>query len=375
MDGGAFLGRTVGIWNDGVMKNGKVRAIYLSPTADQNIYDVGLLAGDVSGAYYRVLNPNSTQNMGVWTADAILTSNLMAEGITIQPSAFDNLSSVITARSFTGLGYGTKGDGSIIGATAGNTYNLTGQNWGILQASFLGNAPNNSSGDWRLAEGGRIMDNSTLHAYFLATIVGSNWAGGELEGAFKGVTLRPSDSNIVIGSITGDAVGTYLDTTWHARGVGEWVELAQLSAGPGGVNFDSADLAQLVSVPITETYSSLLTGSGTLGSSGTITNASMDISFYSSAANALSGIWAALINANYTNPAGGAAAGAISFTDNAGTSANLTDLQLSNNTWLGNVNGTAPNNTTFQGQAGGTYTGQTEGTLTGAGAGTWSQPQ
>ena len=361
-DGGAFFGRTVGIWNGGSMKNGKVVAIYLSPTAVQNVYDAGFLKGDVSGAYDQVPNPDSSQQMGVWVADGTLTASLMAQGITIQPSDFNDISGKIVTDTFSGLGYGTKGEGSMLGAISGETYKITGQNWGIWQMSALGSVTNNSSPDWRLALGGTSVHNSSVDSYFLVTVVGSNWSNGELEGTVRGVTLRPEGSKIAISSITGDAVGTYVDTTWHARGVGEWVELAQLNTAPG---FDNAALAQLVSVPITETYSSLLTQTNSIVANGAISNMSMNLSLY---AGNNQQIWAALFNGNYTGSPGAGWQVTLGPTGNTATLSQGT-WNATNNTWTADVAGTV-NNATITGQAGGTYA---NGALTGAGAGTWSQ--
>ena len=365
-DGGAFFGRTVGIWNAGSMKNGKVRAIYLSPTSVQNVYNAGILSGDVSGAYYRVTNPGSTQQMGVWVADGTLKASLMAEGLIVDPSAFNDISAMLDTKTFTGLGRGTKGEGSMLGAVAGNTYRIPDQDWGIWSMSALGSAPNNNASNWRIASGGTEMKNSQVDSYFLATIVGSNWSNGELEGAVKGITLRPEGSNMAIGTITGDVVGNYVDTTWHARAVGEWVELAQLSTSQLG--FTQTALADMISVPITETYSALLTQTGGIVNNGTISNMTMDISLYTGVTAATQQIWAALFNGNYTG------------TPDAGWSVNLGSATLTNGTWdaaenkwTATVGGNVSSNS-ISGAAGGTIN-TTTGTLTGAGAGTWSQQQ
>lgn len=268
------------------------------------------------------------------------------------------------------------------GTITGESIGLKDEHWGIWRAG-LGGTFNNIGEqpyNWRLAFGG-MDDTQQNDGGWFVTVKGNEWNDGRFDGYVKGVGL---DSRVIGKSevfvatkITGRVFGTYeeVDTTWQAVGAGAWVEVAELD--PSIVGFDVTELTQMVSVPITEIYSSLLQGAGGFGPQadvGSIT-ATMDISFYASAADALNGIWAALINGNYTGPTDNN--WTLTLNDASGTNATLTGTHWSDGQWHANVNGTAPDNVNFSGQAGGTYaqpdpsTGQ--GTLEGAGAGTWTQ--
>lgn len=311
-------------------------------------FELGTFNGDLIGIY----EGDTWQALGLGSSNQI--ANLGAGSITDANVAGNGLGKI---------------DGELMaGLFLGESINST-PDTGTFSGILAGTGNIGENSEWQLALGVRSYDETgDVNGYLLGTADSSS--------GFRGVTFGPNtgEGTFTVGKAEGTISDitnyvTNVDTTWSATATGEWVDLSELSTD--ALDFNQVALAEMVSVPITETYSSLLTGSGTLGATGTI-NAQMDISFYAQAATDLSGIWAALFSGSYTNP-GGATTGSVALTDNAGTSANLTNLQWNNNTWVGNVSGTAPQSTTFTGQAGGTYTGTDSGTLQGVGAGTWQQ--
>ena len=353
------------------MKNGKTVALYLSPAENNNKYDGGILSGGASGNYYAFpegfVEPGDTE-VGMFVLGGTLVPEEYLENRWVAADKFEDITSIIVQRDMY-LGIMDEMDFTY---AEGSTYNISGQpGWGIWQANMIGATSEEMASDWRVALGGKVLNsNGSSYAYWLGTIDGSRWEDAELEGLYRGVSFRlvniDGNSMINAGQVTADVVGTYeVDTTWQAAAVGEWVELATLDFGTNAENLLFRDaLAQMVDVPITETYSALLQGAGTFDAGGTI-NAVMDISMYASASDALSGIWTSLINGNYTGSTSDSWSVAV---DNGNVT--LTGSQWSDGQWLADVTGTV-NNATIAGQAGGTYA--DTGTFEGVGAGTWTQ--
>lgn len=125
------------------------------------------------------------------------------------------------------------------------------------------------------------------------------------------------------------------------------------------LGFDLTDMQNFVSVPITEVYTNLLTGSNSF-----ITTATMDISLYQSD---LGRIWAALIAGQYSGAPADPSAWSLNLNSDS-DSVTLSGSQWSSGEWLATVSGTTGGNT-VTGAAGGTYG---DGNVTGVGAGTWT---
>ncbi len=214
----------------------------------------------------------------------------------------------------------------------------------------------------------------------LISIKGTH-ADNIIDAVFNGIWLSATeDDKARAGTMTGDVVG-YIDVedgginSWQAVGAGEWVEVTEL-LDMGQLGFNMTTLGNFVSMPITEVYSSTLTGAGAFTNpAGGAISLTMDMSLYATAPDALQGIWSALINGTYISPQAQAPGENWTWTAivNNGPSetATLTGTQWQDNQWLANVSGTTETGTNFTGQAGGTYG---DGNFSGVGAGKWNAP-
>jgi hypothetical protein len=144
-----------------------------------------------------------------------------------------------------------------------------------------------------------VADTGNGESYLLLSAKGTNSVSdiayegikeGDVYGSFRGISLSPEDWDsetgkyltMNVGRVEGDMSGFYeagVDTTIQAAFVGQWVDLAELSTDVLG--FDNEAIAAMVQVPITETYSALLTQTGSSVTGGTIYNMAMDMSIYS----------------------------------------------------------------------------------------------
>ena len=390
LDGkGAFSGWTSAIFGGGDISNMKTVAIYIAPGETAGHYDAGILKGNMEGntyaspSEYTKYASEPDREVGMWDADGTWTPTVITNNIGIDPSDLQkNL--ILREAALMGLGSGAiinkdAISGDIISTGVLSADFILGDmmsirdhgDWGIIQATVNGQATVSSPNTgWSMAIGGMTVDKDFVpDGYILATAKGGAWSGGQFDGTLKGVRFTPGTDTFEAGKLTGDVVGSYqqgpVDTTFQAGMVGEWVDLAELSTDALG--FDNEALANMVSVPITETYSNLLTGGAGPGAANAITNMTMDMSMYASAANALSGIWASIINGNYNGTP--SPTWTVSL-NNGADNVNLAGSQWVDGKWVANVTGTV-NNATIAGQAGGTYA--TDGTLTGVGAGTWTK--
>lgn len=347
---GAFYGITGGIGGDGELE-GKAFALYIDPDGN-----AGILSGDLTGVY--------SDDLEMYLLEGTLTNTLMAQDIGISPEdLIDELSWAELYAS--GIG-GFDGGGNIeVSDLFGMTLSIYDQAWGIWGA-VAGGEYSEPTSPWRLALGGYI----DYYGYWLGTVDGSEWEDGRLVGQFRGIWLIPfgGDSEIMAGSIDGDVIGNYIEVeegsgTWQAVAAGEWVEVTELldqyeMFGKGGLE----TLDDFLSMPITEVYSNVLTGSNSF-----INTATMDISLYQ---NEFGNIWAALFGGTYA----GDPTGAWSLTLNgtgSGDTVTLNDGTWSGGNWIANVGGTVGGNN-VTGQAGGTYG---DGNFSGVGAGTWTAPE
>lgn len=306
------------------------------------LHDTSL--GEISGSSIGVY---TTPTAGAWsTADSGTTTEIV-----------DLATLGITEVNLAGNGWGNIGGALMAGVFGGETVEVT-SSTGTFIGILAGTG--SPSGTWKLALG--------MTDYYAGAADGYALATADNSGVFYCVYFGEpwSSSTFTVGKATG-SIGTItnVDTTsWYANVTsGSWVDLAVLTTSALG--FTQATLADFVSVPITETYTSLLTQTGGVVSGGTITGTTMDMSFYTGGSSGTGQIWTALIDGNYT---GTPLTGWTVITANGGTNATLTGTQWSGGQWAATVAGTAPDTTPLTGEAGGTYTG---GTLTGVGAGTW----
>lgn len=303
----------------------------------------GLSLGKMSGSstgVYTGTGPGtwSTHDTGTFAEIVNLTTTLGITGINLAGN---------------GRGDSLSGTLLMVGLFGGETVESTpstGTFSGILAGTGSAGSP------WKLALGLTSHSAGAVDAYSLATADNS----GVYHCVYFGEPW--SSTTFTVGKATG-SIGAIniVDTTWNANVTsGNWVDLAVLDTILLG--FTQATLSDFVSVPITETYTSLLTGSGSFTAGGLITGVNMDISMYAKAASDTSGIWTSLISGNYT--------GTTSPTWSASVDSGnviLTGTQWSGNQWAATVSGTV-NSSTITGEAGGTYD---SSTLTGVGAGTW----
>lgn len=207
------------------------------------------------------------------------------------------------------------------------------------------------------------------------------WSGGHINGELKGVMLNVEDGGVLsAGTINGFVTGDYVEVegpsygTWQAISVGEWVEAETLLDTANMEVLNNSIISfindNIGSVPLTVYSPGVMTGIGT----GGITSASMNMNLYGLTSTPIDGIWAALINGNYSGPVSSAWTAAVS---NEYSSVNLTGTEWNNNQWAATVSGIV-NGNAVNGSASGTYTPPNDsnaGTFTGVGAGTWGPNQ
>ncbi len=343
---------------------------YWVSVADGNSWEGGVIKGSLDGV---TLRPE-------FNGDKVLTkfylskitggisgtysqeSNWQAAGV----GSFEGITELgnngMTGVGMAGYGLGKIGNDLMAGLIVGQAF----ASEGTYKAVLAGTGNIGSGSEWSLALGAKLLDSGGFtNGYLLAADRNDPEYGDVLQGVyFKPVDGAMFEAGKMRGSISEI---TNVDTTWTATSTGEWVDLAQLSTGALG--FDNVALANMVSVPITETYASMLTGGAGPGATNAITSMTMDMSMYASAANALSGIWASIINGNYNGTPGGGSGWSVNL-NNGADNVNLAGSQWIDGKWVATVTGTV-NNAVINGQAGGTYT---DGSLTGVGAGTWQQP-
>ena len=336
--------------------------------------NAGTLIGDFSGDYI--------PDIDMWMAAGSITANRHATGY--NPSHYHSRENHIK-------GY-VKGDfdgsGSIYvpnnkniydisdGYSGSNTYSLSrtssgpAESWGIFNLELGGyfNKPAAPTNDWTLAMGGTswAINSQGKHDYWVATVDGTKWSDGQLKGALKGVWFASAgEDKVKAGTISGKAVGDYIDVqagpgTWQAASAGEWVEVSELldehtMFGREGLS----KLDSILSIPITEAYSNILSGSNNF-----ITNASMNISLYN---NANGNLWTAIFAGAYSGAPENSNGWSL-ILNNGNDTATLTGTTWQNNQWLADVSGVVGGND-VTGQAGGQYG---DGTFSGVGAGTYT---
>ncbi len=353
-DGGRMIGRTGGTMI-GTRLKGKALGIYVDTTGHGGTFSA-LYEGDVSPGHF-----NSVGNFPVWFSPRSMV------GIT--PDQLDS------APKETGDLYGGSGMGGFAGGLGGSvvctdlsgeTLSLQGERWGIWFMNGVGSFTPVTDDDWKLAIGGMHQDpGEGGSSPWLGTINGNEWNLGGMSGTMLGYFFDDDGEGVVhAGHIFhGDVVGDYceLSFTWEAVGGGEWFDVTDLLT-EANLGFTISEFESFVSVPITEAYSSVLSGANANMS------ASMGINLYS---NSLNNIWAGYIHGTHS----GAITDTWSLTiDNAsGHNVTLSGDQWSDGQWHALVSGNMPSeNVNISGEAGGTYN-DDNGTFHGVGGGTWSQ--
>jgi hypothetical protein len=181
----------------------------------------------------------------------------------------------------------------------------------------------------------------------------------------------PADHRVIAGTISnGNIVGDYSGATftWEATGAGEWAEETDLLSETtlGFTVADPGGLKDFVSVPISETYATVLYIPQP-GSTVNFTTATMDLHFYN---NGTDRIWTGVADGTFTGSVPN------NWTLNLSDGTNSLEMhgdQWNNGQWHATVvNGMAPAqppDATFSGDAGGTY--KDNGTFKGVAAGKW----
>ena len=276
--GGAYYGYLLG------PKSGSLRslfvALYVDPADGLGVSRSGYLFGKLDGTVY------SDLNMVKATGDITATIMDLDCGIT----AAGLYSAAKSTDTFTWGGmapFGVDGTGSLRGYSSGDMLGLSGENWGIWTAFIGGNYEKPAPGptgpapitEWSLPFGGI----SAGGAYMLGKIAGGAWS--ETDQAFSGdlsslYFIRGAGDSVRAGVIEGAVEGNYIEIdettgTWNAAAAGEWVEVTDLldqtkMFGPEGLTVLDRLLSS--SVPITEVYSNMLTGSGSIAGGVTVTN-------------------------------------------------------------------------------------------------------
>jgi hypothetical protein len=239
LDGGAFLGFTAGIWNEGQM-DGSAAALYAYPTGD-GMYDVGFLRGPITGEYY--------PGISMWMTDeyAMLSPTVMETGVIID--SFDERPSPNEISNGWLYGYFHE-EGSIdrqgnIEGGIYQGYSLSPDEdedwWGIYDIKFgNGNVHYNPDPDtytmWSGVvigfdehedeNGDPVNGNGYYYedddaSYWFVNFSGT-WEDNEIRADANGFTLNDRG----IGTIEGDFYGVNngVTDTWIGSSIGVWQE-------------------------------------------------------------------------------------------------------------------------------------------------------
>lgn len=360
---GSFYGLSAGVGGNGALR-GKSSLLYISPTGD-----AGVLYGDVHGNYY--------DGIEMYRLDGELTKHSYAQHIGIMPGDLHNNISWDTLSELDDHGGGEGLSDIYANWGEGTMFNIGQQNWGVWNlitgGDFTYDEPAVSHNNWDVFDltgtTYNPVDNSYVKGSWLGGITGTKWANGELGGTLNAVWIGLKKNGELPGrKVNGELVGNYVEVavdsgTWQAGAAGEWVEINPNLAS-GNLTQNILDLGVAANVPVTEAYSTIMTGTGI----GGITLATVDMRLYNMNPNPLGhgdGIWAAIINGTYST---------VPTTDWSITVGNEVDNAiLSGPAWSGgqwtatNVTGIVDGNS-IDGQAAGTY-GESTFTFTGAGTG------
>ncbi|MBF0254268.1 MAG: hypothetical protein HQL11_04000, partial [Candidatus Omnitrophica bacterium] len=206
-DGGAFWGRTIGLWADGAM-DGVVYALYM---AGDGSGDAGYLVGSISGGYY--------ENLELWSVEGDLYPDRIA--------TLDDLTAVEFVESIHGDGDdelsvtgGFEGAGTIDGQTQYARYMSCDPQdmWGILHLKFGG-----SNTYWNPYTGttwsAKVSNYDSRGRHATLYSLDGSWQDGQIRGSVTGREL----SEYRLSHIEGDLYGAYTDS---GEGDGTWVATA-----------------------------------------------------------------------------------------------------------------------------------------------------
>ncbi|OGX22814.1 MAG: hypothetical protein A2Y03_03860 [Omnitrophica WOR_2 bacterium GWF2_38_59] len=380
---GSLVGLSVGRGANGMM-DGILYSIYVAPNGDFGVaYD-----NDLTGSYDEELQMYQ------------LYGNLIFSDAKSGYSGF-NPEDLYTSLSFSDvIGNPTVGAFSIPGnidlegysSTLASLYNL---DWGIFELHGSGTYTGSISDSWRIPNMTGLtseVDIYRLGGSWLGQITGSTWSDNLVDGELNAVWIQLRRDGTLAGERITDAevIGNYVDVaegaTFQVASAGEWVEVDTLLDLAG--QYDDITALAGANIPITEVYTSLLSGEGSFFDGGPM-YATMNMNFYVNDDvydYVSNGIWAATISGNYETPTNDGWSilvngdlydheniepiGTVSATLN-GTS--WTDDGF----WQANVSGSATTDITIniEGIAAGTYSGSTEGgSFAGAATGTYQTP-
>lgn len=390
-DGGTFMG-----WMGGRMMD-----IEGEPRSDSKFFCIYIDPAGNAGTFSSYLK-DGVYGAGFFSAegDISFTARHLSTGMTPQ----DLFTTDLDEAALKAKGDGVFLDGGSIycDILGGKSISLVGEKWGIWHIEALGSYNGITENDWKLALGGTSTNGDNGSDCWVGTMHGSadssgRWSSGAIDGSFTGFSFsrgeylgdgiyRVKGTVVTDGDILGDYIersGDYIERrygyndiaygyggTWEAIGGGEWYEATDLlTEGGGGLGFDLATLNDFVnsSVPITEAYSSILTGP--IGES-VFSNVTMDARFYE---NDIAKIWAAHIAGNYSSNPG--ESWSLTLPGNGEIdSVTLSGDRWDNGVWHAIVSGTVNDNTIAisNGEAAGTYT---DGRFDGMAAGTWVNNQ
>lgn len=398
---GAVWGVAGGVGTGGVLA-GATYGLYIDPQGN-----AGTFSGALNGEYSEFAGPfvSNWQLTGgyLFGADNLITLNDTKNvDDTYDPFSIESLVNWagLSAQTNTGVfNPGTiPGLGTIqVNELYGNFYRIGSEDWGVYDLYTAGTYQAPTSNSWQIISSALLYDYTQAVFWagsWLGSINGTSWDFDEgglndnlLQGDLNAVWIKLHDGGTLSGRVaTGDVVGNYTDVNegalWQATSTGEWVEVDSLLnvASAAALAADVQALGEAAGVPITEAYSSLLSGQGSFGAGGSLSSVNFFIDFFTSEAGALSGIWAGGISGNYQ----GSTSGNFTITttgrllDSQGevtgdtVNATVSGLQWDDQThqWQAQVGGYTNNSSiTFDGGAAGTFG---DGAFNGAGTGTWT---
>ncbi len=375
---GAFYGLSGGIGRSDLVLEGRAAGIYTMPLGD-----TGVMLADLTGNYWGA-------PINMYRLDGDFTLGVIRLGGQNPLDLFNNIR-IHELSSPTAFGRGNFGAGGsvVLESSTAAFLNLAGQNWGVYNYFAEGTLGIPVSNDWQLlwAMTGKILTSpqdplsELVGGAWLGSIEGTQWSQGKLAGDLKaiGVVLEP-DGTLSGRKMNDKVIGNYVEvgeaSLWQATSTGEWVEADDLLNLAG--NADDIESLGLPNIPVTEIYTSLLTGAGTFNAGGTLTLNNFLMDFYTQGVS--SGIWAANLSGDYAGLTGndfiinasGNLVDSNSGSPQGTVNATLTGTQWADGHWRADVSGSSDIGINLTGVAGGTFDAPTAGTFAGSGTGTWN---
>ena len=384
---GSFYGLSVGVGGSGALK-GKIYSLYIDP-----LQNAGVIYGDIDGEYYadiKMYEMRSPENGG-------LTKNFHNYVSVLPADLRDNISWDTLSGLDDHGGFDTEYETNDIYANGGSgtMLNITGQNWGVWNLVTGGTFQGTTSDAWNIYDltGTTTAKSEGIGGAWLGGIDGTKWSDNKIDGTVNAIWIQLHENGTLSGrTLSSSITGNYIEApgeggnTWQAVSAGEWVEADSL--------LDTTNLSTLANdvialgplggpggVPITVAYSGLMSGPGSFSAGGAINVLNFNMNFYHMAGGG-DGIWAAIVNGNYTAPTSSSWTANVTgnLLDSSGNptgatvSAQLNGTHWSGDHWAANVvNGSASNGAVaFSGVAAGTYN-NSDHYFEGAGTGTYTE--